>query len=384
MPDSMQDTSTPSIRGWLSRALGSPSTSRVEVRSIPAKYVFFDIVGFAKCRSVEAQSELVARLNDIVKASLRANRIPIQQRVLLPTGDGLCIALLNIDDPYYIHMRVALDLLQRLQDTNEQQTDQQRVALIRVGINQNDDNLIRDVNGRLNVAGAGINYARRITDLADGSKILVSHTVYETLSHRELYMDKFREYSGQVKHSVPITVYQFIEQGHKSLSVDVPSSFSSSAPDYEEPRLTELSAYYFAHAIANEAEILKTRDRYVLHPLLRALLFLKAVDSRASSKASKLYQPEPRTPKADSPLLEQLEFLHTQHYRLMPVFSDLVKEYLLSTYHPANFEDPRDHRYISERGRQKLAVEWPTMCQQFGFEPLEPAPQPPADEAPPA
>lgn len=54
-----------------------------------------------------------------------------------------------------------------------------------MGINTNADNLVTDINGARNLAGAGINIAQRVMDSADGNQILVSHSVYDTLRDRE-------------------------------------------------------------------------------------------------------------------------------------------------------------------------------------------------------
>ena len=73
---------------------------------------------------------------------------------------------------------------------------------VRIGVNENVDNLIFDINDRANLTGAGINYARRIMDYADGGNILISQTVYERLSQREKYLEKFKEdvkYKGKLK-----------------------------------------------------------------------------------------------------------------------------------------------------------------------------------------
>ncbi len=82
-----------------------------EAVTIPAKYVFLDVVDFSRDRSVEAQSYIVQALNKIVLISLRKNSIPDEKRLLLPTGDGICIALLNITEPYDIHIQLALSIV---------------------------------------------------------------------------------------------------------------------------------------------------------------------------------------------------------------------------------------------------------------------------------
>src|SRR5215210_4827268 len=85
-----------------------------EARTIPAKHVFLDVVGFTRNRSVEAQTEIVGYLNSFVANCLEQYHIPEDKRILLPTGDGLCIAIMNIEDPYDIHIQLALSILKTL------------------------------------------------------------------------------------------------------------------------------------------------------------------------------------------------------------------------------------------------------------------------------
>jgi class 3 adenylate cyclase len=150
------------------------------------KYVFLDIVAFTKGRSVEAQSDLVAELNSIVRSALEKQKVEIESEntILLPTGDGICIALLEAK-PYDIHLHLALDILAGVSEYNDRTDDTTRKMELKLGINENLDNIVLDINGRRNVAGNGINMARRILDLADGNQILIGQAVYEILSGRK-------------------------------------------------------------------------------------------------------------------------------------------------------------------------------------------------------
>lgn len=70
-----------------------------DVETVDAKYVFLDVVGFTRGRSVEAQSEIVEAFNEIVGSLLHEHNLPPDQRILLPTGDGVCLTILK-RDPY--------------------------------------------------------------------------------------------------------------------------------------------------------------------------------------------------------------------------------------------------------------------------------------------
>jgi class 3 adenylate cyclase len=152
-----------------------------ETATISAKYIFLDIVGFTHNRSIEAQTDIIGVLNSIVLEAVSRYCIDAENRILLPTGDGICLVLLGIESPYDIHIQIALSLIEGIEKHNSTAIDEQRKFKIRVGINSNTDNLVTDVNGNQNIAGAGINLAQRVMSAADGNQILVGQPVFDTL-----------------------------------------------------------------------------------------------------------------------------------------------------------------------------------------------------------
>jgi class 3 adenylate cyclase len=177
-----------------------------------AKYVFLDVVQFTHNRNVEAQSDIVDVMNKIVLDAIAQFGIAEGTRLFIPTGDGLCIALMNTEGPYPydIHMSVALEILKSLDAYNINQPDAMRQFQVRIGINSNEDNLIRDINGRSNLAGAGISLASRIMDKADGSQILVGESVFERLQQREKYMEQFKNFGVTDKHGKWFRLHQYV------------------------------------------------------------------------------------------------------------------------------------------------------------------------------
>ncbi|MDH3252715.1 MAG: hypothetical protein OEM41_07975, partial [Ignavibacteria bacterium] len=77
------------------------------VLTVPVKYVYLDVVGFTRDRSVEAQSDVIDYLNSIVRDVVANASIPQDQVFLLPTGDGICIAMLNVEALFDIHIQIA-------------------------------------------------------------------------------------------------------------------------------------------------------------------------------------------------------------------------------------------------------------------------------------
>jgi class 3 adenylate cyclase len=177
-----------------------------EAITIPAKYVFLDVVGFTHERSVEAQSDIVHILNDIVQGGITENEVPKDKLILLPTGDGMCIALLNVESPYDVHLLIALSIVKRVHEHNEEIENEMRKFQVRIGLNSNIDNLVTDINGNRNIAGAGISVASRVMNVADGNQILVGESVFDTLRYREKYMSAFKHYPATVKHEVKLPI----------------------------------------------------------------------------------------------------------------------------------------------------------------------------------
>jgi len=193
-----------------------------------AKYIFLDIVGFTRDRSVNAQADIIKELNTIVSETINEKQVAAGDRFYLPTGDGLCIVLL-LEHPIDITIQIALGILERLANYNAVISDEARRFEVRIGIESGEDVLVTDINGRQNIAGEGINTASRTMDLADGGQILVGQRVYDSLKVRDNYHpEKFRHYPAIVKHGTQLSVYQFIDQGHAGLNLMTPSSQTAS------------------------------------------------------------------------------------------------------------------------------------------------------------
>lgn len=194
---------------------------------VAAKYVFLDIVGFTRNRTVEAQADIVKQLNAIVIEAVKESGSPRDKFIFIPTGDGICIGLLNVEAPVDVHMQIALSILERISKYNASAQNKARQFQVRIGINANTDTLVVDINNRQNIAGAGISMASRIMGLADGDQIIVGQSVYDTLRYREKYDSAFRSYRATVKHGAMLDVYQFVAGRHNGLNTEEPKSLKS-------------------------------------------------------------------------------------------------------------------------------------------------------------
>jgi class 3 adenylate cyclase len=354
-------------------------TSTKTEGTLPVKYVFLDVVAFTHNRSVETQSDIVRSLNAIVKASIEANRIPEENQILIPTGDGICVALLNVDcltrleSPYDVHLRIALDILARLEEYNSSQSqDEDHKFKVRIGVNENVDNIIIDINGRRNVAGDGINTAQRIMSLADGNQILVSSAVYTTLRIRDKYFKSaFKTLPNtKIKHGLELSVHQHVAADNVGLNTELPQRFNVSAKP--EPRLTQIAAYYFAHAIKNQAFFIKHADSSDEYRGV-ALLYFLAEDSVELAQATSIDSVNPTTASFGSDLESQFKYLESITFWILVTLKNLIVERHLDdfyTYFESDRFNIRHYLFINQKGKDKLKKEWNQIWEQFALDNL--------------
>lgn len=253
------------------------------VETCLVRYVFLDVVRFTQGRSVEAQTEIVETLGSIVENATADLGISADKVILLPTGDGICIAILD-SHQFDIHARLALDVLARVYKHNQQADDEMRRFEVRIGINENVDNLVKDVNGRPNVAGSGINLAQRIMNLADGSQILMGQAVHNVLSPREKYMKCLRPFSGVDKHGERFPVCQLCLAGATGLDCTQPSAFIRETPSA--PAMTRTLAYYISIALRLREFVVGHLEDPHLNFVLPILIWHMAEDCIARENSS--------------------------------------------------------------------------------------------------
>jgi len=312
-----------------------------KAQTIPAKYIFLDVVGFSHRRSVEAQTDIIKSLNKIVKKSILDNGVSDDKLILLPTGDGMCIVLLNIEEPYDIHMRIALDILGQAEGASAVATDEMRKYKVRIGINASTDNLVIDINGNRNIAGYGINTAQRIMGLADGGQIIVGQSVFDVLHAREFYMPFFRSFQTTVKHGEPLRIYQYIARSY-ALDTHTPESFVEPS----ESKLPLRVARYFAHAIKNREFLLQRTES--LFAIKIILLWMCASSSSAIS---------------DATLEKKFEYYSQMQDSLAMEFADLIIYDHLFKY--VKYFEENNMWIINQRGEYKLKREWPDVWNDF-------------------
>src|SRR5437762_3074874 len=136
-----------------------------------AHVLFVDIVAYSKMAS-DDQRAAIEKLNQAVQSTDEFRKEESENRLLkLATGDGMALIFYHSpEDPVECALEVS-------RAVKEQHPELQ----LRMGVNSGPVSGVVDVNGRANVAGAGINVAQRVMDCGDAGHILLSKRVAEDL-----------------------------------------------------------------------------------------------------------------------------------------------------------------------------------------------------------
>lgn len=323
------------------------------------RYLYLDVVGFTEKRSVDAQSDIIATLNHVVRDSVVELCANLSDVICLPAGDGMAIALLDPTLPFDVHLRLGLAILRRIHEHNEQTQDRMRTFQVRIGLNQNVDNLVTDINGARGVAGTGINLSQRVMSVADGGQLLVGQSVHEVLYPREKYMKSFRPYVANTKHGHHLPVYQFIDSSHKGLSVEIPPQFRKPTP--AEQKLNLLEAYYLGHCLKYRDFLIKN-CLYGQHVYaLTVTIFYLARDSVEVMTAKDVDKPTFRSYGGGTKSLEEMfaYYNHVDYWMCFDVYAYAIRS-LTNLTQFLDSSGPAVHFfYFTDAGREKLKADHP-------------------------
>jgi TolB-like protein/Tfp pilus assembly protein PilF len=136
-----------------------------------AHVLFIDIVAYSKMAS-DDQRAAIEKLNQIVQSTDEFRKEESENRLLkLATGDGMALIFYHSpEDP----VECALEISRAIKEQHSN-------LRLRMGVHSGPVSGVVDVNGRANVAGAGINTAQRVMDCGDAGHILLSTRVAEDL-----------------------------------------------------------------------------------------------------------------------------------------------------------------------------------------------------------
>ena len=161
-----------------------------------AHVLFIDIVAYSKM-AIDDQRAAIEELNQVVQSTDEFRKAESENRLLkIPTGDGMALVFYQSPEA---PVECALEISRQLKE-------HPRLKL-RMGVHSGPVSGVVDVNGRVNVAGEGINMAQRVMDCGDAGHILLSKRVAEDLhqfSHWRPHLYDLGE--CEVKHGEKISV----------------------------------------------------------------------------------------------------------------------------------------------------------------------------------
>src|SRR5437899_4524299 len=170
--------------------------SKKEIQLEIAHVLFIDIVGYSKLSS-NKQHSAVDELTQIVRATEQFQKAEASERLVkIATGDGVALVFYTSPEA---PVRCAVELSRALKDHPR--------LRVRMGIHSGPVSGVVDVTGRANLAGAGLNLARRVMDCGDARHILLSKHLAEDLAEFDEWRPLLRELGEcEVKHGVRISV----------------------------------------------------------------------------------------------------------------------------------------------------------------------------------
>ena len=157
--------------------------------------LFIDIVGFSKLL-VDEQSAATQRLSELVRNSEQFRADEAAGKLLrLPTGDGILLVFFSSPEA---PARCATHVAQGLKGES---------FGVRMGIHSGPIHKIRDVDGRPNLAGTGVNLAQRVMDCGDAGHILLSRRAAEDLEQHSKWRPRLHHLGTfEVKHGFKIDI----------------------------------------------------------------------------------------------------------------------------------------------------------------------------------
>src|SRR6266576_2618667 len=173
-----------------------PVEDKKEIQLEIAHILFVDIVGYSKL-SINEQRAAIDELNEVVRNSEELQKAEAAARLIkIPTGDGMALVFYASPEAA---AQCAIEISRALKEHPRLQ--------LRMGVHSGPVSGVIDVNGHANLAGAGLNVAKRVMSCGDAGHILVSKHVAEDLEEYEHWRPFLHDLgSCEVKHGVRIGV----------------------------------------------------------------------------------------------------------------------------------------------------------------------------------
>jgi TolB-like protein len=170
--------------------------TKKEIQLEIAHVLFIDIVGYSKF-SINEQGAVVDELTKVVRSSDQYQKAEAASRLIkIPTGDGVGLVFQTSPEA---PAQCAVEISHVLKEHPRLQ--------LRMGVHSGPVSGVIDVNERANLAGAGLNIAKRMMDCGDAGHILLSKHVAEDLEEYEHWRPLLHSLGEcEVKHGVRVGV----------------------------------------------------------------------------------------------------------------------------------------------------------------------------------
>jgi class 3 adenylate cyclase len=161
-------------------------------RTFICSVVFIDLVGYSK-KPVTEQIRLKTSLTNNLSEAIKD--IPVNDRIILDTGDGAAISFLgDPEDALFVTLSLREAMMREAAEAGQE--DATADGATRMGINLGPVKLVKDINGHPNIIGDGINVAQRIMSFARPGQIVVSRSYYDVVSNLASDYAKLFTYEG--------------------------------------------------------------------------------------------------------------------------------------------------------------------------------------------
>jgi class 3 adenylate cyclase len=211
-------------------------------RTFICSVVFIDLVGYSKkpvTEQIRLKSSLTNNLSEAIKD------IPVNDRIILDTGDGAAISFLgDPEDALFVTLSLREAMVREgMTATMVEATGDDSV---RMGINLGPVKLVKDINGHPNIIGDGINVAQRIMSFARPGQIVVSRSYYDVVSNLASEYAKLFQYEGS-RTDKHVREHEIYVVGHHEGAIEkaragMADRASTTSPSVKRPMLSTTSS----------------------------------------------------------------------------------------------------------------------------------------------
>jgi TolB-like protein/class 3 adenylate cyclase/Tfp pilus assembly protein PilF len=293
---------------------------RKEIQLEIVHVLFIDIVGYSKL-SINEQRSAVDELTQIVRATEQFQKAEASERLIkIATGDGVALVFYTSPEA---PVRCGVELSRALKDHSR--------LRVRMGIHSGPVSGVVDVTGRTNLAGAGLNLARRVMDCGDAGHILLSKHLAEDLAEFEEWRPLLHDLGTcEVKHGMQVAIVNLWSDdvGNRQL----PQKFQALKKKRARVRWAEVAAALLLLAGIAAAFVLVSKKSakstsIVSEKSIAVLPFENRSEEKANAYFAEGIQDEILTRLSKIADLKVISRTSTQHYKSAPEnLSEIAKQ----------------------------------------------------------